>query len=334
MYGQPEDAQEYLRKLAEMNACEGVAHEPRVYYNRFDFSAITDVTVQQSLRTVMADPSVYYNGESTPVRITHIVAAMDPIGTDEGSPPLAPVVGDERIIQQIGMRVRAHDTYYMNRRFLPLPLWHNTCSAMPQAVTQGTSAFKFAHPIALGQRDALLVDAILSQVPAGNEARIVGVSFSGVGAASKRPYRLSSTLTLSDLTETRFDPNDLKNDGAEVILIDQMVLYCSSTRLDNNPAGDIRELNVRISQTGNGTNIGWLKGGPIGAGGVVPACPASILGAYAGRCVVHTLPADGWLFQPGQGVTVELFHMNQDRQDTAGYSERVWVGLVGERILF
>jgi hypothetical protein len=52
---------------------------------------------------------------------------------------------------------------------------------------------------------------------------------------------------------------------------------------------------------------------------------------------VHELPVTGpdgirgWLFQPGQGMTVNLQNFDATRQETV--SESVWLGMVGYVII-
>jgi len=324
----PEDAATYLRKLANDNVCEGVDYEPRIWANRFEFTAIT--ASDRANRRVDADESVYYNGEETPVRITHLAAIMDPTGT-EPSPALNPSIGDERMIQRFGVRIKAHDTYYMNHRHIPLPLLHNKRTALAEIVAQGNSVWKFDHPVTMGQRDAFVVDVQLFSTPAS--ARIVGVSFDGYGAISKRPYRLHAAIELTDTTSTQLDTSLLKNDGAEVIRITQMVVTCNSPIDATNPAGDIQQLRIGVRQTGNGSQHDWDKTGPIGAGGAQPLLPAGLWAPTGGRAVVHELPDKGWLFHNGQGVNVDMLHLDTTRQQNTSYVERVWFALLGYRIL-
>lgn len=318
-----EDPTRYYQKLAERNVCDGVQYEPRLWWAELVFAA-------GGLPLVTADQSIFYNGDEFPTRITHITAAMRP-GTPQ-SPEPVPLQGDERLIQRFGLRVQSHDTFYQNSLHIPMPLWHNVCTAGMAAISPGYSSVRFERPFPLGQRQSWQIDAQLETTPA--EPRTVGVTFDGKGRTSKRPYAFASVISLADTTTGSFDPMDLRSQGGEVVDIEGMSLFCSAEAGANDAAGDIRQLRVAIRQTGNGTQQQWEQGA-IGPG-ASPLAPAVLWGIGTGRAVVHQLPftgpdVRGWLVQPGQGFTVSMLNLDPARQ--AAVEEAVWLGFYGYTVI-
>jgi hypothetical protein len=312
----------YLRELARRNVCEGILHEPRLYYDAVRFEV-------GDARQFTRD-DVFRNGEQYPVRITHILAAMR-VGDDDAP---APDQGDERLIQRYGLRIRAHDTFYQTQTFVPFPLFHNCLSAAAEAITRGTSNWKFPKTFPLGQRDTLVVDVQLEFVP--DNSRVVGVSFHGRGRASHRPYHLSARATLDDTSTVRLATDDYRNDGTEVIDIYEVVIHCGSDTQASNPSGDIQQLLIGIRQTGNGTQQQWDVG-PVSPfptapsfapAGTVQLSPAVLWGVNTGRAIVHELP-EPWLWQPGQGVTPELESFDTTRTTI----EDIWLAMAGHVVV-
>jgi hypothetical protein len=178
------------------------------------------------------------------------------------------------------------------------------------------------------------VDVQLEAVP--SSARRVGVTFSGTGRLSQRPYRLGDELSIADAVRTQLDPTALKQDGGEPIDIHEMSVWCGAPINNNDLAGDIQQLRIGCRQTGNGTNQQWEVGPVAVAPGANPLCPAGLWGATTGRAIVHEFPVAsdgerGWLWQPGQGVTVELRDFDTVRLATV--TETVWVAMAGYAIL-
>lgn len=317
-----ENPNNYYTKLASENVCDGVQYEPRLWWDQFDFAA---GGINTSFGAEGDGP--FYNGEEYPVRITHLTAAMA-IG-ETLSPDPAPVQGDPRLIQRFGMHVEINDAFYQNERFVPLPLWHNVRVGGAPVISPAISSIRFPRSFPLGQRQSFVVDVELEQVP--DSARDVAISFEGVGRTSKRPYRFASVVSLSTTASTQFSPLDLRSEGVEVVDVHSMTLSVSAPIEDNDAAGDIRQMRLRIRQTGNGTQSKWDSGAIDSTGAPLPA-PGVLWGTHIGRAIVHELPMTseterGWLVQPGQGFKVRLQNFDTTRQETV--AESVWVGFVG-----
>jgi hypothetical protein len=297
---------DYMIQLAEKNICDGVLEEPRFYY---DSVLMVDGNVQQGT------PDVFRNGEQFPVRITHMTMAM------RGYTSLA-AVADERVIQDIGVRLRGHDTYYKNRQFTCAPLWHNTPVAAGDAYGRGCSSWRFERPFVLSARDALRVIAALESTPTGTSRRI-GVGFSGLGMASRRPYFLAFDTELTAAAQTQFQTDTYRNDGGEPIVITEMSCWAAGLTNVANPIGDVRELRVNVNQVGNGTGAQWGVG-PVNAT-PLPECPAVLLGPTSGRAIVHRFPGDGFIWEPGEGITLEV----QRKAATVPANTQVGVAMLG-----
>lgn len=314
-----EDPREYLAQLSRQDVCDGVAYEPRILFDDFDFDA-------GGVNTVRCEPDAFINGEERPMRITHVVAAMGRPPTD-ASPAPALAQGDERLIQRFAMRVITHDTFYMSPKFVPFPLWHNCRNAAAAAVSRGNGTWHFAKPFALSQRDTFIVDLTLESVPAS--ARICGATFSGIGRTSKRPVRFTDSVQITDTTTVQLDPSALRSQGAEVVDIHSMSLHCGGPIDGNDASGDLQQLRAAVRQLGNGTNEQWESGPAVGVAGA-DAPPALLWAPDTGRAVVHRLP-NPWTFQPDQGVELVVQALDTTRQATI--SDRVWVGLLGYTII-
>lgn len=318
-----ENPERYLQRLANSNVCDGIQYEPRMWWNQYDFTAGGSTFVQDT-------DEIFYNGDQYPVRITHIVAAMA-VG-ETLSPDPTPVQGDPRLIQRFGLRIQTHDAFYMSPGYIPLPLWHNVQTVGASAVAPGISSITFPRPFPLGQRQTWSIDVSLEQTPASG--RDVGVTFVGLGRTSKRPYRFGTVARLTDTNVLTLNSMDLRSQGQEVVDITGMSLFCGAPIENNDAAGDIRQLRIATRSTGNGTEQLWEQG-PITS--PVSRAPAVLWGTDVSRAVVHELPVTGpdgirgWLFQPGQGMTVNLQNFDATRQETV--SESVWLGMVGYVII-
>ena len=308
----PIEYEQYLRKLGARNQCEGVLCEPRIFYAPFVFpgDGVTNL--------VRADPGVFRNGEQFPVRITHLTTYIR--AGEVSSPPIIPTQGDERAMQFYSMKARCHDTDYMNSLFVPLPLWHNKQTAASDIVTRGSSTWFFDKYYTMSARDGMVVQVSLDSNPTQGQTRRVTVGFDGTGRLSKRPYKLSSTLDVANITPVTLNPDDFRNDGIEPIDISSMSVFCGSQSASSTPAGDIQQLYISVRQDGNGINKLWNVG-PIDTA-TFPRCPAALYGVSTGRAIVHQLPVSpqdgtvGWLWEPGEGVDFELLSSRPDRNDT------------------
>ena len=302
-----ESQEKYLQKLAKRNVCDGILREPRLFFDQLVFPVGT--------AEVRNNPETFRNGEQFPVVITHVLMTMR---RNEGGGGV-PAQGDERLISRYGVRIRNADSFYMSSRYVQIPLWHNVNASASPVVTQGSATWNFPFVVPLGQRDSFVVDAQLFAVP--STPRPVSVAFNGVGRASRRPYQLSSTANLANAVQAQLDPADFRNDGAEVIDITQMVAFVGAESEANDPVGNIREARFGIRQTGNGTNRNWQSGPNAGS----LLAPGPLWGPDVGRSVIHRLPGDGWVFDPGQGVTVDMISSDLTR----AYEEAIDISMLG-----
>lgn len=278
---------DYLVELAAQNVCKGVIEEPRVLYDT--------ITLLADGQTSEADRSSFINGEQFPLRITHLLSYMR----------TASVNVDERSMQRVGLRLMFHDQYYMSRNFVPAPLWSNKIVSGVAPLSAGFVSYTFERPVILSARDALRIDAALESAPL--YPRRVNVSVTGVGLLSKRPYFMSSELSLSTTAQGNFDTADFRNDGAEPIALTDLVAHCGPPEQDAVGQGDIRQLRIQIQQIGNGTNAHWFAG-PVAP--PLPQCPALLFGITQGRAIVHKLPGDGVLLEPGEGLIPQAIALN------------------------
>jgi hypothetical protein len=303
----PQELENILR-LANKNISEGVFYEPRMYFDIVNFTG-------QNQRE-FGNPSIFRNGEKYPVRITHLCFAMreqDNVNQQD------PVAGDERMVARYGLRIRQHDSYYMNVDFAPLAIWQNCHTAPVQSISQGQSTWKFDKPFILSSRDTMAVEGILeplTQLTPG--PRRVTVAFTGYGLLSKRPYFRSGFRNLDVGQPSQgFPADNYRNDGAEPIAITEMTVFCANPDQYQNPAGDIRAVRLRVRQVGNGTNQWWVNG-PVPPVTANPWAPGTVWGPTTGRAVVHKLPREmSW--EPNEGFSIELANLAYDplvpRQD-------------------
>lgn len=314
-----------LRQIARMNSCKGVRIEPRVWWDQFEFSA--DL-LNPTSRLVASHDTAYRNGEPFPIRITHVLACMRVQIEGPDSPPQAPPQGDPRLLHWYGMRFNGHSTYYQDRFFLPIPAWANVNTVGNQQSTFDTTSWRFDYGIPFANRDVLEVETRLETTP--SSARIVSVGFDGVGRASKQPYKFGASTTLSDTGKATCNADTLRNTSAEIIDITGMDFYCSGPVDDADPTGDSRELRVQVKQTGSGTQRTWFRSPRTND---VPntLMPSPLAGIRSGQAMVHKLPGDGWLFQQGQGVNLELEKIVGTPDRTL--VERVFVALAGYVII-
>ena len=292
----------YLQKLSEGNVTKGIAYQPRAFW---------DVIQLDGLVPQQGHPEVFRNGEAFPIVLTHMTAAVTFLKQDGTTPE------DERTIQRIGAYLNFHDQYYMNPpqqlgggttiTATPLPCWSNNVVAAGDSVSQGTSSWRFKQPFILSVRDTLKISVGLYSTPAS--AVPVSVAFTGVGVISRQPYFLSGTVNLDSASLTDISTEQYMNDGAEPIMITDMVCQVQAPIAANDPTGDARRAFVRVKQVGNNSSSAWFQG-PLnfqlpGTTVTLPgdvACMAN-LGPYSGRALVHEFPRP-LIWEPGEGILV------------------------------
>lgn len=284
---------DYLVWLSSQNPREGVVEEPRAYYDV--------MTTLANQRPVRSADGVFYNGEKYPVVITHLTAAVLP--TYDSSPPVG---FDQKLIQQIGMRLVFDDTYYQQHEFLALPNWHSEVATGPSEIARGSSHYEFDRPLILPSRDTLLVETSLldaTSVPASVTRRL-SCSFKATGLLSQRPYILQSAVDRSDETKTAFLTSDFQNGGSEPIAVTDMTFSVSAESSDAVGLGDIRIADVNVRVVGNGTQSRWFQGPDDGA--FAPRMPTVLLGKTTGQCVVHRFNGEGVFLEPGRSFYAEV----------------------------
>lgn len=311
----------FLLNIAGQNIAQGIIDEPRAYYDA--------IPINQDDKTIAGSLDVLTNGEQFPIRITHVTAALAAVDQ-------AGVAVDERFIQRIGMNLRFHDQLYPNPEFVPLPLWHNVVASGPDPISPAVSNWRFDRPIVLSARDSLAVTVFPEQSAfQANQSATFGLMLHCVGLKSRRPYVLSSNTTVGGSafpSVANLNSFSFRNDGTEPLVPVSMSTFVSgggvpATR--SSTTGDIRRARVQIVHQGNGTTSYWFQG-PLGSPGdsgtaPLPGCPASLLGPTVGRSIVHRLPGEGFLWDPGEGVKV------QTQQVGSGDSDNgiLYVGLLG-----
>lgn len=294
---------EYLIRTAQRNYCEGIVEEPRGFYD------VIAVPPGDPGTIAPGNPDVFRNGEQFPIRLTHMVAAMRAIDTVDAA------YGDPRQIQRVGLRMTFHDQAYMGDSipFAPLPLWANKVCTSVDVLTLGTASWRFDRPFILSARDSMRVQVALEAAPAANNTRTITVSFSGIGILSRRPYFLSASAARSVAATTTLPTDDFRNDGTEPIVITDMTVHVSAESRNADPTGNITVARVQINQIGNGSRAEWFTG-PLdvnGTGNPLPECPAMLLGIDTQAVgVVHRFPGDGLIWEPGEGIDIDLQGVN------------------------
>lgn len=301
---------DHLVELAAENICNGVIEEPRVYFDA--------ITLQANGLPSSGDPSTFINGEKFPVRITQISCALRGQLNDQD----AFVLPDERLLQRVGLRLVFHDSYYQTSTFFPVVLWSDKIVSGPQALSPAYSSYQFDRPVVLSARDALEVRVALEAATDAGTTRKASVAFYGTGIQSKRPYFLGSSRDLSSTAPVTMSGADFRNDGAEPIALTDMVVSLSAQSNDAVGAGDVRLLRVQVRQIGNGTGSQWFIGPTTPT--PISQCFAPLLGFQLGRALVHRIPGEGFLWEPGEGVRVECSAL-----DSTVDGEIVIVGLGG-----
>ena len=302
-----------VKPLVPSNICEAFRYEPRLLFDILVFDGATQV--------VTGNPDVFRNTERYPLRITKILAGML-FNSGVQSPAQTPIGGDERMVQRYGLRVRGHDTYYINPEYPLLPLWHNVVNASSAITAQGLSTWELERPILLGRRDTIEVEVQLLTTPASNER--VSVQFHCVGLVSREPKILTGFIDMTNANGTNAAtiPTDFyRNDGLEPLEVRKVVWDDAAPINTANPTGNIRNVRGRIRVNGNGTNQWWTRG-PTTAP-TNDRAPNPLWGSTVGRSIVHKIPGDGWLWGSGEGVSIDVQSYVSTR------TESVIIGMAG-----
>jgi hypothetical protein len=284
---------DYVIQLAQGPTLElGVINEPRLYFDRVTLSSDSSVETQGT-------PDAIYNRELFPVRLTHMTAA---VGWDfnVGLLPTA--------IQSVALQLRYHDQFYMNAQPVPVPAWANKVVAAPDVNSAAMSAWDFvasgSRPPILAKQDTFQVDVqcddpantyVSAQTPLD-----VTVTFTGIGALSRRPYLFSGTKSLTNVqTRQAISASNFRNDGNEPIIITDMTVLVGAQMYQSVfQPGDVRRVSLNVRQVGSGTGSWWCSGPTTNT-----LCPAALFGLTTGRAVVHQFPGVGQLFGPADGIT-------------------------------
>jgi hypothetical protein len=290
---------DHLVELAATNISAGVIEEPRVYYDQIELQTNGIIST--------GDPNVFINGEQFPVRITQIAFGLRGATFDDVF-----VLPDERLLQRVGVRFVFHDAYYQTATFVEAPLWATKVVTGPAGLSPGQVSYVLDRPVILSARDTLRVTVALETPTDAETTMTASVGFYGTGLQSKRPYFLSSKRELSTIVPQVMQGADFRNDGTEPIALTDMVVRLSSQSDNPVGAGDIRLLRVQVQQIGNGTGAQWFVGPQTPT--VVSQCFGGLLGFTQGRMVVHQIPGEGFLWEPGEGITLEAVALDADAE--------------------
>jgi hypothetical protein len=131
--------------------------EPRIYYDAFRFPGDGKTLVQ-------AFQGSFRNGEGFPLCFTHIISAM----RAEQQPLVVPQppLGDERMIQRYSMRIERFGEYYQAEQHAVIPLWANVAVAAGDAISQGSSSWRFPQPLLMSNEDTFVVEVVLEKLAA------------------------------------------------------------------------------------------------------------------------------------------------------------------------
>jgi hypothetical protein len=321
-----ENAQAELTKLRKRGLVDGVAFEPRLYFDKYTF----DPGQVQSF----ASREAYRNRGEYPVRITHLTAIMDlPAVPEAVEGDLTQ--GDERLLHRYGMRVLSNDTPYMADIAVPIPTWHNKPVAGAAALARASVSWPFGCPWVMASDDTFQVQ-VEQIVARGSVGRMISCAWQGTGRLSGRPYSIMTSTPQPTLTtsKTSLNADVTRNEGAEPIDLTQMAVTVGPF-MDQAEGGDAREVLINFKKSGNGTHEEILKGPKLSSGPGIPRVPVPLLGTGVGRAMVHALPQDifdgarGWVLYPGQGIDIELTNFDTERP----VSESIWVAAVGYAII-
>jgi len=297
--------------------------EPRILFDRFTFDGINTTSYGTG-----ADSTIFRNGFKYPLQIRYIVAAM--LETDDEQ--ATPVLGDERMVQRYGMRIFDHGSYYMSGEYIPLPLWDNRVTAPADIISRSTAVWHFDRPFEFASRDTMEIRVSLQLTTA--TTRRVSATLEGHGKISKVPYIFTGFVVIANgdgTSEVVIPPGSFRNEGLEPIVMETLTLTCGPDDASTDPTGDIRDLNVAVRQVGYGTNQDWVTGPSVPI--LFDKAPAVLWGVTTGRCVVHELPANGWIWEPNEGVTVQVQQQVTNPPTPVRAGETVLIGMLGELLV-
>lgn len=288
---------DYVIELAKTKTpLEGVINEPRVFFDEIPLNADSDVIVGGTA-------GVMVNGERWPIRITHMLGCLRYLDADT-----RPGVEDQQNINNVLLRLRYHDQFYMNNFFLPMPVWGNKVVAAPEAFGESVSHWDLvqnSRPFIMVARDTVQVQVQLRDSGAPNAAVPVDVVLHGFGMLSHRPYILNGHRDLANITVTDLPTTDFRNDGSEPIVITDVTCNVGPELDSESPVGNINRVSLNIKQHGNGTG-GWWFIGPVTPPNAIGRMQATLMGVTTGRAVVHQLPGDGLIWNPGDGMNIDV----------------------------
>lgn len=282
---------DYLVKLAQQSAAQGIVEEPRVYYDA--------VRLLPNQRVVRTQDGLFANGEQFPVELTHFTFALR-------NPEV-----DETLLQKVAFRIVFDGSYYQSNQFIAAPNWHTEVNAGAPVLSRAVSCYTFDRPLILTSRNALEVRVRLQNVPTTGQTRRVEVTFKGTGLLSNQPYVFSGFKDLANALEGNIDPDRYRNGGAEPIALTDMTVFCSAETESVSGLGDIRECLVQVRSIIDGTQSDFFQG-PTAP--VLAPMPAVLLGKTVGRCAVHRLasPID---MLPNRSFYVEAIGLDAEADD-------------------
>ncbi len=282
---------DYVISLAKgPTLTKGVINEPRMY---FDIVTIPDVIEGP---TVSGSPGVLRNNERFPVRLTHMTASTTYLDT-EG------VISDPAAIQSMALTLTYHDQYYMSRELTPLPAWSNKVTATPAFLSGAVASWDFiasgSQPVFLAKQDTLQIILALNDATPPPDPVPVTVTFTGFGMGSGRPYFLSGTVAISNLSRITLNSDHFRNDGNETIILTDMTVVVRPDEGSDEYTSLVSRVSLNVKQVGAGTGSWWFSG-PANA-----LMPAQLLGLTTGYTLVHQLPGVGQQFLPDDGITYQ-----------------------------
>lgn len=289
------DYVDYVMKLGSGILQSGVINEPRLFFDEIPLNADPGVIVA-------GNPDTFYNGEQFPIRLTHMLAAVRYLESDDQR-----AVANPLDIGRVLLRLQFHNQFYMNPTTLPLPLWGNKAVAAPEPFSFGNAHWDFVEsgqPFILAVRDTMIVRVELQDAAAPASGVPVNVAFHGMGTLSRRPYIFTGETILTALGVVDLNTVDFRNDGSEPVLITDLTVTVGGEVDDVDPTGDINRIRISIRQVGHGTQSAWFIG-PQAAVPPIQRTQATLLGVTTGRAVVHRFPGYGLLWEPGEGITAE-----------------------------
>lgn len=338
------EALSVMLRTSGSGACKGVRYEPRVWYDVYD--APVDAT-----GVIIPSPNtdVFINSEEFPVVMTKMIFSVLGItinSLDDPPIPLYVIDGLDSWMNLFAVRIRQHGNYFMEgttRQIdtqtagVPIGVFNSGINAQVENISPGVVVWEFDKPTILSTRDSFRIPVQLQSTNDYSTTRPVSVGLQGYGLISKQPYNLGGSIdagptsAAADIDETNF-----RNDGNEPIVLTRMTAFCgpsSEELIDKTP--DSRWAAINMKQIGNGSNANWFSG-PSGQNGATafPYCPLPLLGGTGGSStVIHTLPGPGWVFNPGEGISIDYRNPMSISFGYTVVSLRIGVSLLGYQVV-